>query len=93
MSNVPVSVQSLLWVTDGLVWWGNRAISTIPNDPAEPDDLCCDGIVQQFDYQTESANCAIEQFFQSMAKLGGTWDFICKNPLIQTLQPGHMKLK
>lgn len=88
-ANVPVSAQTALLATDGRAWWGNRAISPIPQDPSQPDELCCDEEVQIKSPQAEAAQCAVDQFFQSMVPLGGTKDFICKNPLVKKDQPGY----
>jgi len=88
MSNIPVAAQTNLMLTGGRAWWGNRALSPIPTDPGEPEELCCDASIALGTPQEEAANCAIEQFLQSMATFDGTRDFICINPLPREEQPG-----
>ena len=89
MSSVPMAAQGNLIVSSGRVWWGNRSLVSIPSDPPQPEELCCDATVQI--QNTEQYECVIKQFWQSMASLGGTRDFYIKNPISEVHQPGWQR--
>lgn len=89
MANVPYSAQANLLVSLGRAWWGNRALSDIPDDPSQPEELCCDATVQI--QETNQYECVIKQFWQSMVSLGGTRDFLIKNPIYDEVQPGWQR--
>lgn len=89
MSNVPYAAQVNLLISNGRAWWGNRALSTIPDDPAQPEELCCDATIQV--QETNQYECVIKQFWQSMVALGGTRDFLIKNPIFDEVQPGWQR--
>jgi len=93
MANVPISAQAILISTNGHAWWGNRAISPIPDDAAEPDELCCDSVLAQYDPEIPDAiKCAIEEFWQAMVTLHGTRDFIIITPIPEEDQPGYSRM-
>ena len=88
MANIPAAPQAQILGTYGKVWWGNKAISLIPQDPAEPEELCCDAQVAIQDSEVEAGTCAVKHFWQSMVAFCGTRDFLIINPLIKENQPG-----
>jgi len=91
VANMPIAAQVNLLMTGGKVTWGVRPDNLLPDDPGQPEKLCCatgGAVIQQQTSEAVAVGCALEQFMQSMVKLGGTRDFICKNPLLEADQPG-----